>query len=49
MVGALGTETADDAAGLIRTTGYFQQTPGRERVRLSYRSTSDLQPAFILN
>ena len=31
--GALGTETCDGAGGLLRTTGYFQQTPGRERVR----------------
>jgi len=31
--GALGTETCDGAGGLLRATGYFQQTPGRERVR----------------
>jgi ribosomal protein L11 methyltransferase len=31
--GALGTETCEGSGGLLRTTGYFQQTPGRERVR----------------
>jgi ribosomal protein L11 methyltransferase len=31
--GALGTETRDGSGGLLRSTGYFQQTPGRERVR----------------
>ena len=31
--GALGTETGDESGGLVRITGYFAQTPDRERVR----------------
>jgi ribosomal protein L11 methyltransferase len=31
--GAMGTETNDDAEGLLRVSGYFEQTPDRERVR----------------
>ena len=31
--GALGTETGDEAGGLVRITGYFAQTPDRERIR----------------
>ena len=31
--GALGTETNDSSDGLLRATGYFPQTPDRERVR----------------
>lgn len=31
--GALGTETADESGGLIRITGYFPETPDRERIR----------------
>lgn len=31
--GALGTETGDESAGLVRITGYFAATPDRERVR----------------
>ena len=31
--GALGTETSDESGGLVKITGYFAQTPDRERVR----------------
>ena len=31
--GALGTETGDESDGLLRITGYFAETPDRERVR----------------
>ena len=31
--GALGTETRDEAGGLLRIVGYFADTPDRERVR----------------
>ena len=31
--GALGTETSDESGGLVKITGYFAQTPERERVR----------------
>jgi ribosomal protein L11 methyltransferase len=31
--GALGTETGDESGGLVKITGYFAQTPDRERVR----------------
>jgi ribosomal protein L11 methyltransferase len=31
--GALGTETNDESGGLARITGYFAQTPDRERIR----------------
>lgn len=31
--GALGTETGDESGGLFRITGYFAETPDRERVR----------------
>ena len=31
--GALGTETGDESGGLLRITGYFAETPDRERVR----------------
>ena len=31
--GALGTETGDESSGLLRITGYFAETPDRERVR----------------
>jgi ribosomal protein L11 methyltransferase len=31
--GALGTETGDESGGLLKITGYFAQTPDRERVR----------------
>ncbi len=31
--GALGTETSDESGGLVKSTGYFAQTPDRERVR----------------
>lgn len=30
---ALGTETGDESGGLLKITGYFAQTPDRERVR----------------
>jgi ribosomal protein L11 methyltransferase len=30
---ALGTETGDELRGLLKITGYFSQTPDRERVR----------------
>lgn len=31
--GALGTETGDESGGLVRITGYFAETPDRERIR----------------
>ena len=31
--GALGTETGDESGGLLHITGYFADTPDRERVR----------------
>jgi ribosomal protein L11 methyltransferase len=31
--GALGTETVEQSDGLLNITGYFPETPGRERVR----------------
>lgn len=31
--GALGTETGDESGGLFHITGYFAETPDRERVR----------------